>query len=111
MSAQTVAYILKNIGASSKRRLVGTDLHTVRPGAIDLSPAGRPLIGKIGIGLFAVAQLTQHFQIITKARRTFRATVRLQTQNEDAQQQNEEDYIAGPWQSRPKNVATRKARQ
>ena len=31
-----------------------------------VSPRGRKLIGKIGIGLFAVAQLTRHFQIITK---------------------------------------------
>ena len=108
MSAQTVAYILKNIGASSKRRPFGTDLHTVRPGAIDLSPAGRPLIGKIGIGLFAVAQLTQHFQIITKARdEPFRisATVRLRTHDEDAQQQNEDDYIAGTVAIKAENVS------
>lgn len=108
MSAQTVAYILKNIGASSKRRLVGTTMHTVRKGAIDLSPAGRPLIGKIGIGLFAVAQLTQHFQIITKARdEHFRisATVRLQTHNEDAQQQNEDDYVAGTVAIKAENVS------
>ena len=98
MSAQTVAYILKNIGASSKRRAVGATLHTVHQDAVDLSPSGRPLIGKIGIGLFAVAQLTQHFQIITKARdESFRisATVRLHTHNEDLQQQDEDDYIAG----------------
>ena len=31
-----------------------------------LSPGGRRLIGKIGIGLFSVSQLTRHFQIITK---------------------------------------------
>ena len=108
MSAQTVAYILKNIGASSKRRPVGADLHTVKLGALDLSPAGRPLIGKIGIGLFAVAQLTQHFQIITKARdEPFRisATVRLQTHNEDAQQQNEDDYVAGTVAIKAENVS------
>ena len=56
------------------------------------------LIGKIGIGLFAVAQLTQHFQIITKASgdtvRTS-ATVRLRTHNEDGVPYDEDEYSAG----------------
>ena len=93
MSAETVSYIIQNIGASSKRRTLGAELHTVQPGAVELSPGGRPLIGKIGIGLFAVAQLTQHFQIITKSRDDpvrISATVRMRTHN-DA----DEHYVAG----------------
>ena len=85
MSPKTLAYVLKNIGGSSKRTSVGAELNTARPDSPHLSPGGRPLIGKIGIGLFAVAQLTQHFQIITKAageRHRISATVKLQTHDE-----------------------------
>ena len=98
MSPRTLAYILKNIGGSSKRRAMGAELNTVKAEENEKSPGGRLLIGKIGIGLFAVAQLTQHFQIITKAsgeRVRTSATVRLQTHNEDELKQNEDDYIAG----------------
>ena len=98
MSPRTLAYILKNIGGSSKRRAMGAGLNTVQAEENDRSPGGRLLIGKIGIGLFAVAQLTQHFQIITKAcdeKVRTSATVRLQTHNEDELKQSEDDYIAG----------------
>jgi hypothetical protein len=87
MRPDTVAYVVKSIGGSSKRTSSGAELETVDPENPDFSPGGRPLIGKIGIGLFAVAQLTQHFQIVTKARgeltRTS-ATVLLRTHNEKA---------------------------
>ena len=98
MSPRTLAYVLKNIGGSSKRTAAGAELKTVRGDALDLSPGGRQLIGKIGIGLFAVAQLTQHFQIITKAAgesHRLSATVNLRTHDEEAVQQNEAEYIAG----------------
>ena len=98
MSPRTLAYILQNIGGSSKRTSAGAELRTVRSGAHDLSPGGRQLIGKIGIGLFAVAQLTQHFQIITKAAgEPYRlsATVKLRTHDEQKAQQDETDYVAG----------------
>ncbi|TDH38113.1 ATP-binding protein [Pseudohoeflea suaedae] len=85
MSPETLAFVVENIGGSSKRTTEGPMLHTASEGDPDFSPGGRPLIGKIGIGLFAVAQLTQHFQIITKARgenvRSW-ATVILKTHNE-----------------------------
>ena len=98
MSPKTLAYVLKNIGGSSKRTTAGTELKTVKSGAPDLSPGGRPLIGKIGIGLFAIAQLTQHFQIITKAageKHRLSATVKLRTHDEEKTQQGEADYVAG----------------
>ncbi len=98
MPPRTLAYVLKNIGGSSKRTAAGTELKTVQSGAPDLSPGGRPLIGKIGIGLFAIAQLTQHFQIITKAageNHRLSATVKLRTHNEEKIQQGEADYVAG----------------
>lgn len=99
MSAETVAYVVKNIGGSSKRTSIGANLNTVGEEDANRSPAGRPLIGKIGIGLFAVAQLTQHFQIITKARgedvRTS-LTVVLMTHDEDKQVlEDDGQYRAG----------------
>ena len=98
MSPATLAHVLRHIGGSSKRTRVGAALNTVDPNDPDLSPGGRPLIGKIGIGLFAVAQLTQHFQIITKARnesRRLSATVLLNTHNEEVSRTGDEEYRAG----------------
>lgn len=66
MSPDVLAYLIKHIGGSSKRTQRGVDLGTVSDENIFHSKAGRRLIGKIGIGMFAVSQLTQHFQIITK---------------------------------------------
>ena len=98
MSPMTLAYVLKSIGGSSKRTPAGAELNTVRGGSPELSPGGRPLIGKIGIGLFAVAQLTQHFQIITKAAgesQRLSATIRLRTHDEENILQGESEYVAG----------------
>ena len=98
MSPKTLAYVLNNIGGSSKRTADGAELKTVRSDAHDLSPGGRKLIGKIGIGLFAVAQLTQHFQIITKTAgesHRLSVTVRLKTHDEDRLQRGDAEYVAG----------------
>lgn len=100
MSPDVLAYLVKNIGGSSKRTTAGEELQTTKRGAPDLSPGGRPLIGKIGIGLFAVAQLTQHFQIVTKAPgELFRtsATIKLRTHEEEsvANSDDENRYVAG----------------
>lgn len=66
MSPEVVAYLVNHIGGSSKRTYKGKELGTVDDGSVMQSKSHRKLIGKIGIGLFAVSQLTQHFQIITK---------------------------------------------
>ena len=99
MTPETLAYILKSIGGSSKRTEFGTKYNTVSKSSVLESPKGRPLIGKIGIGLFAVAQLTQHFQIITKAASgeyRISATIKLKTHDEEYQSSNEEnEYVAG----------------
>lgn len=98
MSPKTFAYVLKSIGGSSKRSHAGVDLNTVRNDALDVSPGGRKLIGKIGIGLFAVAQLTQHFQIITKSAgesKRISADVQLRTHDEERMQDPDGEYIAG----------------
>ena len=99
MTPETMAYILKSIGGSSKRTKIGTEYNTVSEYSLNKSPKGRLLIGKIGIGLFAVAQLTQHFQIITKAANSpFRisATIKLRTYDEEYITIGEEgEYVAG----------------
>lgn len=68
MTEVSLSNLLKHIGGSSKRTARGTEIGTAAADDPDLSPRRRRLIGKIGIGLFAVAHLTTHFQIITKAR-------------------------------------------
>ena len=98
MSPKALSYVLKNIGGSPKRTAAGGELNIARPDAPDLSPGGRQLIGKIGIGLFAVAQLTQHFQIITKAAgesHRLSAAVRLKTHDEEKLLEGDAEYVAG----------------
>lgn len=98
MTPKTLAYVLNNIGGSSKRTAAGAEFNTVHSDHPNLSPGGRPLIGKIGIGLFAVAQLTKHFQIITKsAGELYRltATVTLNTHDEETMLADDSDYVAG----------------
>lgn len=87
MDSTTIADLLTNIGGSSKRTARGKMIGTVNPLDPTLSRAGRKLIGKIGIGLFAVAQLTQHFQIISKRKGSnerVSATVKLNTYRDDS---------------------------
>ncbi len=66
LSLATLANLVHHIGGSPKRTPSGVKLGVADSKNPTLSPGGRKLIGKIGIGLFAVAQLTRHFQIITK---------------------------------------------
>src|ERR1700722_14286095 len=68
MSPEALAYLLLHIGGSAKRSDVGSDLGVTSAKDAMKSPNGRRLIGKIGIGLFSVSQLTHAFQIITKVK-------------------------------------------
>jgi len=68
MSPESLADLVTHIGGSSKRTAKGRRLGTVSENNPTLSVGGRRLIGKIGIGLFSVSQLTKHFQVITKRR-------------------------------------------
>ena len=108
MTPEAVVYLVKSIGGSSKRTRTGEQYNTVSKENVELSPNGRPLIGKIGIGLFAVAQLTQHFQIITKAADTkvrTSATIKLRTHDEDRfGGDSEEGYVAGEVSITTENV-------
>lgn len=66
MDEKSLANLFKHIGGSSKRTHKGIELGTVHSDNPDLTPMGRKLIGKIGIGMFAVTHLTTHFRVITK---------------------------------------------
>lgn len=66
MDEEALSRLIHHIGGSSKRTTRGKAVGTTSATDTGLSPGGRRLIGKIGIGLFSVSQLTSHFQIITK---------------------------------------------
>lgn len=66
LSPATLAHLIKNIGGSAKRTNQGKALEITASDDASRSPGGRQLIGKLGIGLFAVAQFTRHFLIVTK---------------------------------------------
>ncbi|MDX1907451.1 MAG: ATP-binding protein [Bacteroidia bacterium] len=68
MSPESLARMLMHIGGSAKRQEDGKDFNITSDTDASLSPNGRKLIGKIGIGIFSVAQLTHSFQIITKVK-------------------------------------------
>lgn len=100
MTPSTLAHLLHHIGGSAKRSLEGAGLGITSSADPTLSPSGRRLIGKIGIGLFSVAQLTHRFQIITKtADDPFRtvATVALRQYSDDMTPppDERENYEAG----------------
>lgn len=66
MGPEALAHLLLHIGGSAKRSTEGPGLGVTSETDPTRSPGGRRLIGKIGIGLFSVSQLTHSFQIITK---------------------------------------------
>jgi len=87
MTPEALSNLIHSIGGSIKRTLRTDAFGVVDKDDPSLSPVRkRKLIGKIGIGLFAVSQLTHHFQIITKRKgdkfRLF-ADVVLKTYSED----------------------------
>ncbi|WGT63044.1 ATP-binding protein [Variovorax paradoxus] len=68
MEPEALAHLLLHIGGSAKRNELGSSLGVTAADDPTRSPGGRRLIGKIGIGLFSVSQLTHTFQIITKVK-------------------------------------------
>ena len=66
MTPAALTHLLYHIGGSAKRSREGAELGIADAADPTRSPKGRQLIGKIGIGLFSVAQLTRRFQIVTK---------------------------------------------
>lgn len=93
MSHAALSRLVNHIGGSPKRTEDGQALgvsSTIDP---DKTPSGRPLIGKLGIGLFSVSQLARRFQIITKVKgEPYRLTaeVRLRAYTEEEDEDGEE---------------------
>ena len=100
MTPAALAHLLHHIGGSAKRSREGAELGIASTADPMRSPSGRRLIGKIGIGLFSVAQLTHRFQIITKTAgdhfRTIALVVLRQYSDEGAPTLDEQgEYEAG----------------
>src|SRR5216684_7020249 len=68
LTPEALANLIKNIGASPKQSSVGAEIGVTDKEDVTLSLSGRKLIGRLGIGLFSVAQLTRHFQVLTKTK-------------------------------------------
>lgn len=68
LSEEALVHVMCHIGGSLKRTKKGVDLDVASAADPDLSPKGRRLIGKLGIGLFSVSQLTHHVVIVTKVK-------------------------------------------
>lgn len=87
MSIETLINLLGHIGGSAKRNIKGGKLKVTDAHDNTLSILKkRKLIGKIGIGLFSVAQLTRDFDIITKQRGDnfyLKAKIRLHNYSEE----------------------------
>lgn len=68
LSPEVLEHLIWHIGGSAKRTHEGQALHIANDTDPERTPGGRKMIGKMGIGLFSVAQFTRHFLIITKTR-------------------------------------------
>ena len=100
MTPSALAHLLHHIGGSAKRSRQGAELGIASAADPTRSPSGRRLIGKIGIGLFSVSQLTHRFQVITKTEgdpfRTIASVVLRQYSDEGAPPADEDgEYEAG----------------
>lgn len=101
LSPEALARLICHIGGSAKRTKDGIRLGIVDTEDPNFSPNGRRLIGKIGIGLFSVAQLTRNFKIITKRKgdkHRLVAEVLLRTYTEDRpeiENHRRDDFTAG----------------
>lgn len=68
LTEEALIHVICHIGGSLKRTEQGREFNVVSKSDPLLSPAGRRLIGKLGIGLFSVSQLTHHLVIVTKVK-------------------------------------------
>jgi hypothetical protein len=96
MTPEGLARLINHIGGSAKRQEYGHELGVASADDATRSPGGRRLIGKIGIGLFSVAQLCREFRIITKRKGDkFRlvADIALLRFDEDAAKPDEDGEI------------------
>lgn len=102
MSYETLSRLVHSIGGSAKRQDEGKSLGVTSSEDSEKTPGGRLLIGKIGIGLFSVSQLSRRFRIATKVQgNTYRliAEVKLRAYSEDDEdntaRDDEDQYVSG----------------
>jgi hypothetical protein len=95
LTPEALANLIRNIGASPKQSRIGAEIGVTDREDVTLSQGGRKLIGRLGIGLFSVAQLTRHFQVITKTKGSnFRAIADI-TLNMASEEGNDHEFDAG----------------
>lgn len=99
MNPETLAHLLHHIGGSAKRNDIGKHLGVTSSLDPSKSPSGRKLVGKIGIGLFSVSQLTHSFQVITKEKgskyRTIATVVLRQFSEDNISSDSEDKFESG----------------
>lgn len=101
MSPEAVIHLLHNIGGSAKRTEQGQELGISSSTDPSKTPNGRRLIGKLGIGIFSVSQLTHSFQIITKTKSDEYRTVvvvNLQQFADEPKDGTQAEFKAGTYQ-------------
>ncbi|MBB1178037.1 ATP-binding protein [Pseudomonas sp. FW305-3-2-15-E-TSA4] len=94
MSHQTLSRLVKSIGGSAKRQSEGAELGITDAADPSKTKGGRPIIGKIGIGLFSVSQLARRFRIVTKmADRPYRLIAEIQLRQLEEPDQDDSDDV------------------
>lgn len=95
LTPEILENLIEHIGASPKKSKLGQKIGVTNPEDNSQSRGGRKLIGRMGIGLFSVAQLTRHFQIITKTQGANFRTVADITLNIQTEADSGESFDAG----------------
>jgi hypothetical protein len=99
MTPAALGHMLKHIGGSAKRNKDGMKLGITSTQNPNESPNGRKLIGKIGIGIFSVAQLTYNFQIITKTEGDKFRTVAVVNLRQYSDESSDSDLVDDEYES------------
>ncbi|MCS3780350.1 ATP-binding protein [Tsukamurella ocularis] len=112
MSPESVVHMLHNIGGSAKRTEQGQQLGLASSESRTQSPAGRSLIGKLGIGMFSVSQLTHSFRIVTKTKGdSYRTVVQVNLRQfaDEETSVDGQEFKAGKYQVWRENTVEREA--
>lgn len=100
LTEEALIHVICHIGGSLKRTERGREFNVVSDNDPTLSPKGRKLIGKLGIGLFSISQLTHHLLIVTKVagepvRRVCDILLTPQSDAPRAPTNNGDEYVTG----------------
>ncbi|MHC8334742.1 ATP-binding protein [Pseudomonas sp. LB3P25] len=98
LDENTLAHIICNIGGSLKRSKDGKYHDVTSELDRNLSPMKRRLIGKLGIGLFSVSQITHHIVIVSKVKgdnKRLVCDILLRPQADIVAETDEDNYVTG----------------